>query len=445
MPSWACRCGCNTRLHRAPRPPQPRTRGSGIPHHHSSNPTLIIPFSLPEFFKFKGFGSLSSIPRSFTFRRASVDPSSPDNLRPHLPPSHSFLGEPFDSTQDDLNTVPKSPGPYAQSSNMYSHMGTMPRVNLGKAGKSLGKDKSSQKCWDKGTPNNKIPQTALVSSSLKCPEMSSTPDPGTDPPSAAGEAEQEEEKAESGEATMARTDQEPAGNVSCPGTEAPSSSLAPNPSQTTSPDTAAGAETTDGDLLEKGQEHPDKISPDRYSPWGLLCLLLRRPFCPSRARGGGWDKPGSPQCPPVPTVPAGCTWPVGQHSWSVLRSAAPWERGFLWDFCSLLFPDGVETSRSPALPRHLFVLRRPRSSTGMCCCGELTPALLQPPPPLTLLFSTLSMLSPSAEQRCLSQGTGANPETRHSVPISSVNPHSGHKSPSPGTISPSGGIWRFSL
>lgn len=243
----------------------------GHPHHHtsaSSNPTLIIPFSLPEFFKFKGFGSLSSIPRSFTFRRTSVDPSSPDNLRPHLPPPHGFLGEPFDRTQDDLNTMPKSPGPYAQSSNMYSHMGTMPRVNLGKAGKSLGKDKSSQNCWGKGTPNNKTPQTAPLPS-LKCPEMSSTPDPGTDSPLAAGEAEQEEEKAEPGdtlEAAIARTDQEPVGNVSCPRTEAPSSSLAPNPSQTTSPDTAAGAETTDGDLLEKGREHPDKISPDRYSP-----------------------------------------------------------------------------------------------------------------------------------------------------------------------------------
>ncbi|XP_059720886.1 SH2 domain-containing protein 3C isoform X1 [Haemorhous mexicanus] len=219
-----------------------------------------------KFFKFKGFGSLSSIPRSFTFRRASVDPSSPDNLRPHLPPPHGFLGEPFDSTQDDLNTMPKSPGPYAQSSNMYSHMGTMPRVNLGKAGKSLGKDKSSQNCWEKGTPNNKTPQTAPLPS-LKCPEMSSTPDPGTDSPLAAGQAEQEEEKAEPGdtlEAAMARTDQEPAGNVSCPRTEAPSSSLAPNPSQTTSPDTAAGAETTDGDLLEKGREHPDKISPDSH-------------------------------------------------------------------------------------------------------------------------------------------------------------------------------------
>uniref|UniRef100_A0A8C0VT13 SH2 domain containing 3C n=1 Tax=Cyanistes caeruleus TaxID=156563 RepID=A0A8C0VT13_CYACU len=90
-----------------------------------------------KFFKFKGFGSLSSIPRAFTFRRVSVVPSSPESLRPHLQPPHGFLGDPFDSTQDDLNTVPKSPGPYAQSSNMYSHMGTMPRVNLGKAGKSM--------------------------------------------------------------------------------------------------------------------------------------------------------------------------------------------------------------------------------------------------------------------------------------------------------------------
>ncbi|CAN8198061.1 unnamed protein product [Coccothraustes coccothraustes] len=219
-----------------------------------------------KFFKFKGFGSLSSIPRSFTFRRTSVDPSSPDNLGPHLPPPHGFLGEPFDSTQDDLNTMPKSPGPYAQSSNMYSHMGTMPRVNLGKAGKSLGKDKSSQNCWEKGTPNKKPPQTAPLPS-LKCPEMSSTPDTGTDSPLAAGEAEQKEEKAEPGdtpEAAMAKTDQEPVGNVSCPRTEEPSSSLAPNPCQTTSPDTAAGADTTDGDLLEKGQEHADKISPDSH-------------------------------------------------------------------------------------------------------------------------------------------------------------------------------------
>ncbi|XP_062361492.1 SH2 domain-containing protein 3C isoform X1 [Cinclus cinclus] len=215
---------------------------------------------------FKGFGSLSNIPRSFTFRRMSVVPSSPESLGPHLPLPHGFLGEPFDSTQDDLNTVPKGPGPYAQSSNMYSHMGTMPRVNLGKAGKSLGKDKSSQNGWEKGTPNNNPPQMALLPS-LKCPEISSTPVPGTDLSLAAGQVEQEEEEAEPGntlEAAMATTDQESVENISCPKTEALSSSLTPNPSPTTSPDTAAGAETTDGDLLEKGQEHPDRISPDSH-------------------------------------------------------------------------------------------------------------------------------------------------------------------------------------
>ncbi|XP_057230574.1 SH2 domain-containing protein 3C isoform X1 [Malurus melanocephalus] len=162
--------------------------------------------------------------------------------------------------------MPKSPGPYARSSDMYSHMGTMPRLNLGKAGKSLGKDKSSKNCPEKGIPSSKTPPTAPVPS-FKCPEMSGTPGPSTDSPSAAGQAEQEEDEAEprdTPEAAVARTDQEPAGNVSCPGTEEPTPSLAPNPSQTTSPDAAEATKTTDGDRLEKGQEHPDEISPDSH-------------------------------------------------------------------------------------------------------------------------------------------------------------------------------------
>ncbi|XP_072739516.1 SH2 domain-containing protein 3C isoform X1 [Ciconia boyciana] len=219
-----------------------------------------------KFFKFKGFGSLSSIPRSFTIRRVPVAPSCPESLGLGLPPPHGFLEKPFDGTQDDLNTMPKSPGPYARSSDMYSHMGTMPRLNLGKAGKSLGKAKSSQSCREKGTPSDKTPWTAPLPNP-ESPEMSSTPDPGTDSPSAAGQAEQEEEKAQpvvTLGAAMARTDQEPAGNVSCPRTEAPSSSLALNPSQTPSPDMAAGAETTDRHLPEKGQEHPSESSPDSH-------------------------------------------------------------------------------------------------------------------------------------------------------------------------------------
>ncbi|XP_038601510.1 SH2 domain-containing protein 3C isoform X1 [Tachyglossus aculeatus] len=73
-----------------------------------------------KFFKFKGFGSLSSLPRAFTLRRASAPVSPQSRLEPERP---------FENTQDDLGTVPKSPVAYARSSDMYSHMGTMPRHN----------------------------------------------------------------------------------------------------------------------------------------------------------------------------------------------------------------------------------------------------------------------------------------------------------------------------
>ncbi|XP_045053010.1 SH2 domain-containing protein 3C isoform X2 [Desmodus rotundus] len=76
-----------------------------------------------KFFKFKGFGSLSNLPRSFTLRRSSA--ANP--IRSHLKP------EIFEATQDDMVTVPKSPPAYARSSDMYSHMGTMPRPSIKKS------------------------------------------------------------------------------------------------------------------------------------------------------------------------------------------------------------------------------------------------------------------------------------------------------------------------
>uniref|UniRef100_A0A663N8E9 SH2 domain containing 3C n=1 Tax=Athene cunicularia TaxID=194338 RepID=A0A663N8E9_ATHCN len=179
------------------------------------------------FFKFKGFRSLSNIPRSFTLRRVSVAPSFPESLGPGVPSPHGFLEEPFDSIQDDLNTMPKSPSPYARSSDMYSHMGTMPRLNLGKAGKNLGKAKSSQSCQEKGNPSDKAPRIDPLPN-LQSPEMSSTPEPGADSLSATGQAEQEEEEAQPMDTlgtAMASTDQEPVGNVSCPRAEAPGSSM----------------------------------------------------------------------------------------------------------------------------------------------------------------------------------------------------------------------------
>ncbi|KAJ8792517.1 hypothetical protein J1605_019736 [Eschrichtius robustus] len=75
-----------------------------------------------KFFKFKGFGSLSNLPRSFTLRRSLASTS----IRPHLE------ADTFDATQDDMVTAPKSPPAYARSSDMYSHMGTMPRPSIKK-------------------------------------------------------------------------------------------------------------------------------------------------------------------------------------------------------------------------------------------------------------------------------------------------------------------------
>lgn len=250
---------------------------------------FLSPFSLSEFFKFKGFESLSNIPRSFTLRRVSVVPSSPESLGIGLPPPQGFLEESFSSTQDDLNTMPKSPGAYARSSDMYSHMGTMPRLSLGKAGKSLGKARGTQSCREKGSSRDKIPSTAPlpVPKTLKMP---GTLKLGKDPSSVSGKAEQEKEEAlPSGSpgAEKGSMDQETPGNSPCPGMEAPSPSLAP------SPNAAPEAETMDGDFQEKGQEHPSHSSLDRY---GSIGFALPTSYCLGRTRG--WDTAGSPRDAP---------------------------------------------------------------------------------------------------------------------------------------------------
>lgn len=104
---------------------------------------------LPEFFKFKGFGSLSNLPRSLTLRRSSAPLRNPSHLEPDT----------FEATQDDMVTVPKSPPPYARSSDMYSHMGTMPRPNTKKA----RDQKAAQEAQEVG------PEPRLVSRDLLDP------------------------------------------------------------------------------------------------------------------------------------------------------------------------------------------------------------------------------------------------------------------------------------
>uniref|UniRef100_A0A670YHW0 SH2 domain containing 3C n=1 Tax=Pseudonaja textilis TaxID=8673 RepID=A0A670YHW0_PSETE len=80
-----------------------------------------------KFLRLKGFGSLSSIPRSFGFRRVSVAPRLSETHGGGSLSSKGFLTLRFEITQDDLGTGPKSPSHYACSSHMFTHMGTMPR------------------------------------------------------------------------------------------------------------------------------------------------------------------------------------------------------------------------------------------------------------------------------------------------------------------------------
>ncbi|XP_032653804.1 SH2 domain-containing protein 3C isoform X1 [Chelonoidis abingdonii] len=110
-----------------------------------------------KFFKFKGFGSLSNIPRAFTLRRVSAPASPTESLRAGTLHPNSFLEDALESTQDDLNTMPKSPSPYARSCDMYSHMGTMPRTTPSGAGK---RTKSSQSSHNRGTTGGRAPGTS---------------------------------------------------------------------------------------------------------------------------------------------------------------------------------------------------------------------------------------------------------------------------------------------
>ncbi|XP_069742558.1 SH2 domain-containing protein 3C-like isoform X3 [Narcine bancroftii] len=78
-----------------------------------------------KFFKFKGFGSLTNIPRSLSIRRFS---SSSETKKKGLEENHPIAEEATQGTLDDLDTVPRSTG-YARSNEMYTYIGTMPRRN----------------------------------------------------------------------------------------------------------------------------------------------------------------------------------------------------------------------------------------------------------------------------------------------------------------------------
>ncbi|XP_067868395.1 SH2 domain-containing protein 3C-like isoform X2 [Heterodontus francisci] len=90
-----------------------------------------------KFFKFKGFSSLTNIPRNLSFRRSSS--SSIEDKKKQLAENHLALhvhNEKGQETVDDLETIPRSPS-YAHSSEMYTYIGTMPRRNSNRAQKPV--------------------------------------------------------------------------------------------------------------------------------------------------------------------------------------------------------------------------------------------------------------------------------------------------------------------
>ncbi|KAL8174699.1 UNVERIFIED_CONTAM: hypothetical protein K2H54_051560 [Gekko kuhli] len=123
-----------------------------------------------KFLRFKGFGSLSSIPWAFSFRRVSVAPSVLETPRGGHLSSNGFLEPTIESTQDDLNTMPKSPSPYARSCDMYSHMGTMPRASCGRSGKrdkAKAREISKDRIQDAPLPAVPEPCVTVVAAILK--------------------------------------------------------------------------------------------------------------------------------------------------------------------------------------------------------------------------------------------------------------------------------------
>ncbi|XP_048414962.1 SH2 domain-containing protein 3C-like isoform X2 [Stegostoma tigrinum] len=96
-----------------------------------------------EFFKIKGFGSLTNIPRNLSLRRSSS--SALDEKKKQLEEYHLGLQihqEVGQETVDDLETMPRSPS-YAHSSEMYTCIGTMPRRNSNRVQKPIKSSSTS--------------------------------------------------------------------------------------------------------------------------------------------------------------------------------------------------------------------------------------------------------------------------------------------------------------
>lgn len=124
-----------------------------------------------KFFKFKGLGSLSNLPRSFSLRRSSASSSIRSCPEPDT----------FEATQDDLVTLPKSPPAYARSSDMYSHMGTMPRPNIKKAQKQKAVQKAQEVSRESHLVSRGLPEPPDFEAAKEAEKGTETPLEDTTP------------------------------------------------------------------------------------------------------------------------------------------------------------------------------------------------------------------------------------------------------------------------
>lgn len=125
----------------------------------------FFPLLLSEFFKFKGLGSLSNLPRTFSLRRSSASASIRSCPEPDT----------FEATQDDMVTLPKSPPAYARSSDMYSHMGTMPRPNIKKTQKQQAVQKAQEVSRESHLVSRRLPEPPDLEAAKEAEEGTAAP------------------------------------------------------------------------------------------------------------------------------------------------------------------------------------------------------------------------------------------------------------------------------
>ncbi|XP_043914633.1 SH2 domain-containing protein 3C [Protopterus annectens] len=135
-------------------------------------------FKKLKFFKFKGFGSLGNIPWVFSRRSSTATCKADTEVSNEFQHHGSLQDDGMFKTVDDMDTAPRSPS-YARSSDIVSHMGTMPRSNLRRKKKHSKKEKSSNETLNKKNYHKEMPLSTPSNPSLPDSLLPSPPNVST--------------------------------------------------------------------------------------------------------------------------------------------------------------------------------------------------------------------------------------------------------------------------